>query len=231
MIEKKSTYIAFDMDGTIYDSAEIVVDAFREGIISASEKISRMDMAVPSHEEILRLVGLPAYEIYSRIFPQLSRRELDVVNNECNDSFVRIISAGGGALIDGAREVLEGFRHEGYKLLMASNGRREYIEAILNAHDIYSLFSGPLYFIGDDIPDKTDILALYLERLAGGDILIMVGDRESDRLAAIRNGVPFIGCAFGHVGDEEIRGERWIVQSFGEIPAAVKEIEREHYGL
>jgi phosphoglycolate phosphatase-like HAD superfamily hydrolase len=51
-------------------------------------------------------------------------------------------------------------------------------------------------------------------------MLIMVGDRASDRAAARENGVPFIGCAFGHAGDEEIAGERWIAPPVFRIPGS-----------
>jgi phosphoglycolate phosphatase len=228
MTERKNISLAFDMDGTIYDSAAIVVEAFRDGIMEAAAKIGRGDMPVPTRDQILSLVGLPAFEIYRRFFPQLEQGDLVTVSEACNASFVRLISAGGGALMEGAEKALRDFHHRGYRLLMASNGRSEYIEAILKTHGIAGYFDRPMHFVGEDIPDKSDILALYKQRLSPGELLIMVGDRESDRMAAANNGVPFIGCAFGHVGDAEIRGERWIVHSFSEIPGAVREIEEEY---
>jgi phosphoglycolate phosphatase len=228
MTESKIISLAFDMDGTIYDSAAIVVEAFRDGIMEAAAKIGRADMPVPTRHQILSLVGLPAFEIYRRFFPQLEQGHLLAVSEACNASFVRLISAGGGGLMEGAGEVLRDFWRRGYRLLMASNGRREYIEAILKTHGIADYFDRPMHFVDEDIPDKSDILALYIRSFSPGELFIMVGDRESDRMAALNNGVPFIGCAFGHVGDAEIRGERWIVHSFGEIPAAVREIEEEY---
>ncbi|PKL39559.1 MAG: hypothetical protein CVV44_04870 [Spirochaetae bacterium HGW-Spirochaetae-1] len=229
MQKKGTTYLAFDIDGTIYDSADIVVDAFRNGIIDAARRLGRDDMRIPDHREIMALVGLPAHEIYIRFFPQLGEDELMLVNDACNSSFVTIISRGGGRLIDGCYEVLEGFWKESYKILTASNGRREYIEAILHTHSILKFFSSPLLYINNDIPDKSDIVSLYRKRVEANDLIIMIGDRESDRMAAKKNDVPFVGCAFGHAGEREIAGERWIVHGFRDIPGVVQEIEREFW--
>jgi len=55
--------------------------------------------------------------------------------------------------------------------------------------------------------------------------LIMVGDRYTDLAAAKENGIPFIGCAFGHTGADEIEGEKYIVENFREIPEMLKKIE------
>jgi phosphoglycolate phosphatase len=225
MNEKGKTYLAFDIDGTIYDAAPIVVDAFSNGIMRSSVMLGKTDMEPPAKDTILSLVGSPAEEIFSTFFPGLSPEELIIVGNACNDSFIDIISNGGGHLMEGAYEVLRDFHNDGYIILTASNGRREYVESILKTHGLEVFFSSPLYFVEGDITDKRYILPLYKRLLSPNDILIMIGDRESDRAAAYRNNVPFIGCAFGHAGDTEIKGERWIVNSFREIPQAVDEIE------
>jgi phosphoglycolate phosphatase len=225
MNEKRKTYLAFDIDGTIYDAAPIVVDAFSSGIMRSSVMLGKTDMKPPEKDTILSLVGSPAEEIFSTFFPGLSPDELRVVGNACNDSFIDIISNGGGRLMEGAYEVLRDFHRDGYIILTASNGRREYVESILETNGIGIFFNSSLHFVEGDITDKRYILPLYKERLLPNDILIMIGDRESDRAAAYQNNVPFIGCAFGHAGDTEIQGERWIVHSFREIPQAVHEIE------
>ncbi|HNX60143.1 MAG TPA: HAD hydrolase-like protein [Spirochaetota bacterium] len=49
----------------------------------------------------------------------------------------------------------------------------------------------------------------------------MVGDRKSDMVAARENGAYFIGCAFGHAGDDEISGADAIVYNMKEIESAL----------
>jgi len=224
MEKKRKVYLAFDIDGTIYDSADIVVDAFREGIKEASEKLTGKHLAIPSHQEILALVGIPAHEIYVRLYPQLTDNELWMLNDSCNASFVSIIRESRGKLFDGVYETMKKLHESGFYNLTASNGRREYIEAILETHDVIRFFSSPLFFLSDSMQDKSDIVCEYKKKLKHGDILIMIGDRESDRMAAINNSVPFIGCAYGHAGTDEIEGERWIVNKFDEVPQAIEGI-------
>lgn len=221
------TYIAFDIDGTIYDSANIVVPAFHEGIRYFTENLTDKNLNVPGHEEILALVGIPAHEIYMRLFPELSEDELLELNDSCHNSFKRLIRAHEGRLFPGVFDALEELHGEGYISLTASNGRKGYIESILEAHDIRRFFHRDLLFLSETIGDKSDIVGLYRERIGEDVLLIMVGDRESDREAAHRNNVPFIGCAYGHAGMDEIEGEPCIVESFHQVPAMIKKIERE----
>ncbi|MCL1910873.1 MAG: HAD hydrolase-like protein [Leptospirales bacterium] len=225
MNKNGKTYLAFDIDGTIYDAAPIVVDAFRNGIIRSGEALGRKDILPPEKEAIVNLLGTPTDKIFGTFFPGLSPEERGVINDACNDSFVNLISGGGGRLMDGAYDVLENFYKEGYIILPASNGRKEYVTTILKSCKIEKFFGAPMHFVEGDIRDKSAILPLYKKRLLPRDILIMIGDREADRVAASINNVPFIGCAFGHAGDSEIRGERWIASYFRDIPRLVNEIE------
>ena len=225
MNKNGKTYLAFDIDGTIYDAAPIVVDAFRNGVIRSGQALGRADIQPPEKEAIINSLGTPTDKIFDMFFPKLSREERYVVNDACNDSFVDLISGGGGCLMDGAYEVLENFYKDGCIILPASNGRREYVTAILKTFDIEKFFGDTMLFVEGDIRDKSGILSLYKKFLLPGDILIMIGDREPDLAAAYINNVPFIGCAFGHAGDNEMKGERRIAYSFRDIPRLVNEIE------
>lgn len=224
-MKNRHTYIAFDIDGTIYDSEKIVVPAFHEGIRYFSENLTDRTLRVPGHKEIMNLVGIPAHEIYIRLYPELNDDELLQLNDSCHQSFKRLIRAQKGALFPGVPEALGKLHESGYINLTASNGRKGYIEAILESHDIRGFFHEDLLFLSDTIYDKRDIVALYLDRLGEDDLLIMVGDRESDREAAHINSVPFIGCAYGHAGMEEIRGEPYIVDDFNQVPEMLRKIE------
>ncbi|MCL2025592.1 MAG: HAD hydrolase-like protein [Leptospirales bacterium] len=219
------TYLAFDIDGTIYDAAPIVVDAYRNGIVRSSKTLGRNDILPPEKQAIMDIMGTPTDKIFDTFFPGLSREERSVVNDACSDSFVDLISDGGGRLMDGAYETLENLYNKGCIILPASNGRREYVTSILKSFKIEKFFDSPMLFVEGDIRDKSDILFLYKKLLSPRDILIMIGDRELDRAAAVINNVPFIGCAFGHAGESEIRGERWVASSFREIPQIVNKIE------
>jgi phosphoglycolate phosphatase-like HAD superfamily hydrolase len=135
------TYCAFDIDGTIYDCGPIILEAFQEGARRYAAD-SGAPLRVPTREDILRVVGLPTDEMFYRLYPALSTAEndrLNFISTECLSAMVR---GRGGILFDGVRETLEELDGRGVRMLVASNGKPRYIEAILETYDLVRFFSG-----------------------------------------------------------------------------------------
>jgi adenosylhomocysteine nucleosidase len=128
-----------------------------------------------------------------------------------------------GTLIENVFETIAELNGKSYKMLVASNGVRAYVEAILETYGLKKYFSEPFIYPEGDIVNKTGVIEYYISALGDPEI-IMIGDRYTDLEAAVENKIPFIGCAFGHAGADEIAGERYIVHNFKEIPEMVKEI-------
>ena len=148
--------------------------------------------------------------------------------NLCTRSFVKIIKNGGGRLFHGVYDTIKNLYTSGYKIFVASNGRREYIEAILETAGIINFFSEPFIYLNKNITDKTAIISYYLKNIPKKTRLIMIGDRYTDRIAASDNAIPFIGCSFGHAGVKEISGSKWIAEKFTDIPALIRKIEKQN---
>jgi phosphoglycolate phosphatase len=218
------TCVAFDIDGTIYDCGDIVVDAFQEGARRYGE-LHGAGITTPSRGEILQHVGIPTDEIFVNLYPMLGAAAQRELNDLSMESLSALVRDGGGILYEGVRETITELFNGGKRILAASNGKLPYIKAILETYGIIEFFEKPLVVVDGVLNNKTDIVRHYLDHRCNGELLIMVGDRESDVAAARVNGVPFIGCAFGHAGAEEIRGEQWIVEDFSVIPGVVRQIE------
>ena len=214
-------YLAFDIDGTIYDVGDIVVPSFQEGIGLYIRTTGEHELPVPAREEIVRTLGMPMDEIFLTLFPSLPLEQRRILMDLCTGTLVAGIRAGGGYIFPGVPETLHLLHDRGYHLLVASNGREEYVRAILETWDIDVYFSDTMIFPGDGIQDKTAVIGRYRDILPPGARLVMIGDRYTDRDAAVANNIPFIGCAFGHAGVDELDGAVRIVHSFGEIPDAV----------
>lgn len=221
------TFLAFDVDGTIYDCSDIIVEAFEEGISRFKLKTS-VNINVPAREEIILQLGQPNDLIFQSLFPDLRGPELQKINDFCIESLTGFVTAGKGTLFDGVRPTMELLISEGYQLLIASNGRKEYIEAVMKSNDIMKYISKPVICINNVIKDKNDIIGHYIRHRSKGNPMIMIGDRASDKIAAAENGIPFIGCAFGHTGSMEINDSRWIARDFNSIYDIVKEVEKEY---
>ena len=223
-MEKKNIYLAFDIDGTIYDAGNILEEAFSEGIESYIKEKSHIILKKPSREEITATLGLPLKEIFLLLFPdsdELTRDELAAI---CTDNLVRMIREKKGTLIDDVFETIVELDRGNYKMLVASNGVRAYVEAILETYDLKRYFSEPFVYPEGDIVNKTGVVEYYISKLNDLKQIIMIGDRYTDLEAAVENSIPFIGCAFGHAGSDEIAGEKYIVHSFCEIPGIIREI-------
>lgn len=217
-------FLAFDIDGTIYDPSPILVPAFREGILAYSRENGR-DLSVPSHEKTVEVLGIPIDEIFSRLFPELDVAERKELEAYCTDRFVKMIGDKKGNIYSGADITVRQLFDEGHTLLVASNGSKEYVEAILATYSLLDYFSKPRFYTGEGIPDKTTIVASYLKEYGKDTLVIMIGDRFTDREAAEKNGIPFIACIFGHDSGDELAGCEYMARSFREIPPLIKKIE------
>ena len=221
---KKNIYLAFDIDGTIYDAGNILEEAFGEGIESYIKNDNKLTLKKPSKEEITATLGLPLEEIFLILFPELSKVARDELAFICTENLVCMIKEKKGTLLDGVFETIAELDRKEYKMLVASNGVRAYVEAILETYDLKKFFSKPFVYPEGDIINKTGVVEHYISVLDDLEQIIMIGDRYTDLEAAVLNKIPFIGCAFGHAGADEIAGEKFIVNSFREIPGIIREI-------
>ncbi len=218
------TAIAFDIDGTIFDCGDIVADAFRDG----ARRFGRLNgyaLRAASRDEIMDIVGIPTDEIFRRLYPEVPDDKQVELLSICQEELSGMVRRGGGLLFDGVPRTVNTLHDDGYRLFAASNGTCEYITAILETHGLLDYFVMPLIVIGGHIKSKSDIVRHYVENVLDTEPVIMVGDRFSDLKAARDNGIPFIGCAFGHMGSSEIEDQRWIARNFNDIPALIRKIE------
>lgn len=225
-MKHKNIYLAFDIDGTIFNAGTILLTAIEQG--SEKLKVSRPDLNLrtPTMQEITATLGYPLPEIFSMLYPGLDADGRRLYAEIWTENLVNLILAREGELIDGAGRILPQLHAEGCTMLVASNGARAYVEAVLAAYDIKKYFSGPFLYAEDGYGTKSGIVKEYMQVFEPGTF-IMIGDRITDLDAARDNGIPFIGCAFGHAGIDEIGGERYIVHSLDGIPAMVRSILRD----
>jgi len=219
------TFITLDIDGTLFDSTSIVTLSFREGIQNWCLENYSNELSLPTGDEIMKLVGQPAAYIFSTLFPGISTSQQYQLMDYCTAALCDAIRSGDGHIFSNAVVTLRQLHNAGYGLLVASNGQRDYIKAILETHEISHLFSPWTTLEEKGIHGKHELVAHYISTYGKHNNYIMVGDRYSDREAAEKNNIPFIGCAFGHAA-EEIAGCRWTAHNFSQIPVRINEIEK-----
>jgi len=224
------TCLTFDIDGTIFDCSDIIVDAFQKGISLFNENTG-IKVQMPSKEKIISVLGIPTDSIFQNLFPDLNAQGQQTMNDLCINILADMISQGAGTLYDHVFSTLECLYKEGYSIYSASNGKIKYIQSVLDSKGLAKFFQSPIMVINSEIKSKSEIVKYYKNTLCKNDLMIMIGDRTSDRLAAEENNIPFIGCAFGHAGFSELEGVRWTTTDFKKIYNLVKEIEETYRPL
>ena len=119
---------------------------------------------------------------------------------------------------EGAEEVLQKLKADGYKLAVCSNATMEHIEMVLKAIGLYDYFD-VYQSVEAGLDTKAKTLQKLLQRVQT-KTACMVGDRKFDKQAATYNEIYFIGCAYGYA-PQEVKEADVVVKSPSEIYEAV----------
>ncbi len=209
------------MDGTLYDCSGAIEEAYARAADFLSKE-SGKEVPPPKIDMIRSVLGNTMDNFFTPLFPSMGREWLKRIDEVCTRELMINVRAGKGELYSGVHDTFEKLKNSGWGILIASNGQREYLDAILETYDLGRFIAHePVTVNYTAIKSKGDILAEYIRLFNMKKRLVMVGDRKSDMVAARENGVYFIGCAFGHAGDDEISGADAIVYNMKEIESAL----------
>lgn len=215
--------IAFDVDGTLLDNSNQFVEAYERMLPRFNEATG---LSVPRvREGAIGAAGLPPLGIFTHLMPGVDLRHCQLMLDLFMEELENAIRQS-SPMFEGVYPTLQRLHEAGYVLAVASNGVRSYIETVIHHFDIAKYFSLPVLVVENEIHDKNELLAAYIDRIQP-DFTVMVGDRYTDKEAARSCSAPFIGCAFGHADISELQGEPHIVSHFNEIYDMILRIERE----
>lgn len=217
--------IAFDMDGTLYNSENIIDIAFENAIYKIN-KVYNLNIKCPKKSDIIFQLGNPVNIIFKNLFSDLKdevRKELEKLELE---ELLKLIEEKRGELIPDVIDVIPKLAKY-YKLVIASNGRREYLETVLKTYDLSVFFEDLIVIDNKTIINKGDILKSYMNKYNFSFIeVIMIGDRESDMKAALENNTWFIGYLNGHSKKNEIDNASYKIENLNEIFDIINLIEK-----
>lgn len=213
--------VAFDMDGTLYSSEPIIARVYAESVTEFNRQKNTAYLS-PDFSQIEPLIGQPVRKIYETLFPGISQGEMGILGSLIMRGFQKAIETEGGEIFQDAAETLNALWNRGLKVFLASNGKREYLEAISQK---FGLRFAPFVCVEEQgIQNKSEILAYYLKTYSlKPQEMLMVGDRESDLTAARNNRCPFAGCHFGHGPLHEIESADVLIDHLSEIPKIIEQ--------
>ena len=205
---KKS--ILFDLDGTLTDSGEGIINC-------AILALEHYGLPIPSREEMRVFVGPPLTESFIRHGVPADKAEEAVAIYRS-----RYIPIGKyeNTPYPGIRELLETLHEMGYKLYVATSKPEGMSIDILKHFDLDRYFTRICGASMDSSRNTKEAVIEYLMETTGERVnMVMVGDTKFDVLGAKHHGIPCIGVSWGYgtVEDMENAGAAAIVHTPDEL--------------
>lgn len=202
--------ILFDLDGTLTDSAEGVINC-------AIVALKYFGLPIPQREEMSFMVGPPLRDSFLRLGVKEEDVELAVELYR-----QRYVPTGmfENTPYPGIKSMLAALKETGHKLLVATSKPEGMATAILEKFQLAPYFDLICGASMDNTRDSKDkVIAYLLEKTGGADDYIMVGDTAFDVEGAAVNGIPTIGVSWGYgkVEDMVATGAKAIAHSPAEL--------------
>ena len=187
---KQDTLLMFDLDGTLWDSAQAVAESWNEVFFRADPSLPAL-----TEDDIHSVMGMTMKEISGVLQPAMDPGARERVFEECCRYEVEYLHSHPGKLYPGLRETLEALRDTGYELAIVSNCQRGYVEAFLQGSGLGELFLDYEEWERTGLA-KGENIRLVMER-NGYRKAVYIGDTRKDEEAARLAGIPFIHAAYG----------------------------------
>lgn len=182
--------IIFDMDGTLWDSAENVAKSWDLAV----EESGLLKKHITT-EDIKSVMGKTMDVIADILFPELDKEKRMQLLDVCGERENAYLREHGGILYDGVERTFQKLKEKGYHLAIVSNCQKGYIEAFLDYYKLWD-YMEDIQCYGDNLRQKGDNIRLVAERNGFGQA-VYVGDIQGDYDASRRAGVDFIHAAYG----------------------------------
>ena len=212
---QRTDAIIFDVDGTLWDTSDIVARSWSRAIRENS------DLDISFTPEFLKAhaFGKPMDEIGRILLPDQSPEEIERLSQICFAYEDRAVIEEQAVIYEGVRETMERLRDMGLKRYIVSNCQKGYIEACMMQCHIEDLILDHLCF-GDTL-DKKSVTIRRLMSDNGLEHAIYVGDTRGDQLASAEAGIPFIYAAYGFGETEDPVYE---IKDIRELPELMERI-------
>lgn len=187
--------ILFDLDGTLSDSAEGIINC-------ATLALEYFNLPVPSREKMQVFIGPPLRDTFVEFGVPKEQAEKAV---EVYRSRYVPIGMYETKCYSGVKEMLEELKSKGYNLYVATSKPEEMSVKIMKYLGIYDYFDLVCGATLDKSRDsKADVIA-YLLNQVNINNAVMVGDTAFDVEGANQHGIKTVGVSWGYGNIEEMK--------------------------
>jgi len=184
--------IIFDLDGTLWDSADNVAEAWSIAIEELD--IDRLDEVRITGDELRSTMGMTMDALAQHFFPMLSKDSQKRLLNRCMKYENEYVAEHGGIIYSREEETLKKLVQD-HRLFIVSNCQCGYIEAFLKFSGFGKYFSGYSCW-GDTGAQKSMTIRLLMKKYSCKSA-VYVGDTDGDCQEARRADIPFVHAAYG----------------------------------
>ena len=216
----KNTIVAFDLDGTLLDSADDLIDALN--ILLKDLNINEM-----KRSDVNYLVGNGALAMIKKAFIINKISDHNINWELLKEKFLNIYKnnyANKSKLYPHAREVLEELKMKNYNILLVSNKPQYYVKKILNFFDLEKYFQAVSG--GDTFKYKKPNPRHLYETIKLANLknynCIFVGDSINDAICAKKSNSKLILLSHGY-SDLDIKsmGADFILDTLKDLPEII----------
>lgn len=195
----KPRLIIFDFDGTLCDTRQNIIKAFRA-------TMDALGLPLRSEAACGATIGLTLRDGFAELYPALSDAEVEHAVDTYRRIFAEHREEYMPALFAGVSDVLDKLHGDGYTLAIATSRLTDSLMLFMRAHNIDGYFT---YVVGSDsvehhkpAPDPANkILATLGFKPSEA---IVVGDMPVDVLMAHNADIKAVGVTYGNATREEL---------------------------
>jgi phosphoglycolate phosphatase len=206
---KKKT-IFFDLDGTLTDSGEGIINC-------ATLALEHFGIPVPSREEMGVFVGPPLDQTFIKfgIPVEKAQEAIDIFRSR-----YLVVGKFENAPYPGIHQLLEKLKEQGHRLFVATSKPEETALEVLHKFALAQYFEVICGATMDGSRvHKADVIAYLLDKIGTQEKVLMIGDTEFDVTGAAAHGIKTIGVSWGYgkVAAMEQAGAIAIAHSMDEL--------------
>lgn len=193
--------LLFDLDGTLTDSEEGILNCVKHALTSAGRSI-------PDDDALRAFIGPPLLESFQTVCG-MTYEDAETAVAVYRERY-NIIGLFENRVYDGIPELLKKLKAAGYKLAVATSKPEAYTLRILEHFGILSCFDAVAgCSLDKEGETKADMIRLAMKRLGLTDedkpYILMIGDRKHDILGARECGIDCAGVLYGFAPEGELQ--------------------------
>lgn len=202
MKHQRVSTIIFDYDGTLHDSKQIYIPAFKKAYCYLVENGLAVEREW-SDEEITQWLGYSKIDMWALFMPKLSSNYQDQASNIIGITMLENTLKGKAKLYDQALEMLSVLKAKGYKLIFLSNCSKEYMQMHTKIFELDQYFDEMICSEQYQFKkSKKEIVKEYFDKHYGKYAII--GDRSQDIEVGELKEVIAVGCSYGYGSEKEL---------------------------